>query len=55
MKRIKGLEFKAIALACAGDTDAMNNLAQATLLDKCERYVAVTRARERLLVCRQNG
>nr|WP_275332729.1 hypothetical protein [Nodosilinea sp. TSF1-S3]MDF0366569.1 hypothetical protein [Nodosilinea sp. TSF1-S3] len=51
MKRIKGLEFKAIAMACAGDTDAMNDLAGADLLNKCERYVAATRAREALLVC----
>lgn len=51
MRRIKGLEFKAIVLACTGETDAMNDLAEATLLDKCERYVAATRARERLLTC----
>lgn len=51
MKRIKGLEFKAIAMACTGNNDAMNDLASAKLLDRCERYVAVTRAREKLLVC----
>ncbi|MDA0672131.1 MAG: AAA family ATPase [Cyanobacteria bacterium] len=51
MKRIKGLEFKAIAMACAGQTDVMNDLETAPLLDKCERYVAATRAREHLLVC----
>jgi len=55
MKRIKGLEFKAIAMACTGQTDAMNDLAAAKLLDKCERYVAATRAREHLLVCLQKS
>ena len=51
MKRIKGLEFRAIAMGCASKLDAMNNLAEAELLERCERYVAATRARERLLVC----
>lgn len=51
MKRIKGLEFRAIAMACTNESDAMNNLANAELLERCERYVAATRARERLLVC----
>ncbi|MGF1498257.1 MAG: UvrD-helicase domain-containing protein [Elainellaceae cyanobacterium] len=51
MKRIKGLEFKAIAMACSDETDAINHLREATILDRCERYVAATRARERLLVC----
>ncbi|MEA5449323.1 UvrD-helicase domain-containing protein [Leptolyngbya sp. CCNP1308] len=55
MKRIKGLEFKAIAMACTGDTDAMNDLTNANLLDKCERYVAATRARESLLICVQKS
>ena len=50
MKRIKGLEFKAVALACSAKTDAMNDLANAELRDRCERYVAATRAREQLLV-----
>ncbi|MEC4812792.1 MAG: UvrD-helicase domain-containing protein [Scytonema sp. PMC 1069.18] len=51
MKRIKGLEFRAIAMGCTIESDAMNNLATAELLERCERYVAATRARERLLVC----
>ncbi|MBO3460457.1 hypothetical protein G7B40_019820 [Aetokthonos hydrillicola Thurmond2011] len=51
MKRIKGLEFRAIAMGCTTESDAMNNLDTAELLDRCERYVAATRARERLLVC----
>jgi superfamily I DNA/RNA helicase len=50
MKRIKGLEFRAVAMACAEADDAMNNLPSALLQMKCERYVAATRARERLLV-----
>ena len=51
MKRIKGLEFRAIAMGCSNESDAMNKLAEAELLQRCERYVAATRARERLLVC----
>lgn len=51
MKRIKGLEFRAIAMGCTSNFDAMNDLASAELLDRCERYVAATRARERLLIC----
>ncbi len=50
IKRIKGLEFRAVALACADQKDPMNNLGQADILEKCERYVAATRAREHLLV-----
>lgn len=50
IKRIKGLEFRAVALACADQDDPMNNLDQAVPLEKCERYVASTRAREHLLV-----
>lgn len=50
IKRIKGLEFRAVALACADEGDPMNNLEQAGLLERCERYVAATRAREHLLV-----
>ncbi|MCD6533679.1 MAG: UvrD-helicase domain-containing protein, partial [Deltaproteobacteria bacterium] len=50
IKRIKGLEFRAVALACADHKDPMNNLTQAGPLEKCERYVAATRAREHLLV-----
>lgn len=50
IKRIKGLEFKAVALACADPKDPMNQIESAELIDRCERYVAATRARERLLV-----
>jgi hypothetical protein len=50
MKRIKGLEFRAIALACAVPTDPMNHINDSTIQDRCERYVAATRAREYLLV-----
>lgn len=50
IKRIKGLEFRAVALACADKDDPMNNLDKAEPLEKCERYVASTRARESLLV-----
>ena len=50
IKRIKGLEFRAVALACADPNDAMNHLDDVGPLEKCERYVASTRAREHLLV-----
>lgn len=50
MKRIKGLEFRAVAMACASSTDAMNAPEDSGILERCERYVAATRARERLLV-----
>ena len=50
MQRIKGLEFRALAMCCAQPSDAMNNLKDATIKDRCERYVAATRARERLFV-----
>lgn len=50
MKRIKGIEFRAVALACSDPKDAMNNLVGAEMRDRCERYVAATRAREHLLV-----
>jgi len=50
MKRIKGIEFRAVALACADPGDPINHLADADLFDRCERYVAATRAREHLLV-----
>ncbi|MFH1138026.1 MAG: UvrD-helicase domain-containing protein [Pseudomonadota bacterium] len=50
MKRIKGLEFRAIAMACANLKDPMNALPTAGPLDRCERYVAATRAREQLLI-----
>jgi superfamily I DNA/RNA helicase len=50
MQRIKGIEFRAVALACADPKDAMNRIAEAELRERCERYVAATRAREHLLV-----
>ena len=50
MKRIKGLEFRAVAMACADPADPMNNLEEAEIRDRCERCVAATRAREYLLV-----
>jgi mRNA-degrading endonuclease RelE of RelBE toxin-antitoxin system len=50
IQRIKGLEFRAIALACANKDDPMNNLKDADIISRCERYVAATRAREYLLV-----
>ena len=50
MKRLKGLEFKAVAMACCTPSEPMNDLASASLLERCERYVAATRAREVLLI-----
>jgi mRNA-degrading endonuclease RelE of RelBE toxin-antitoxin system len=50
IKRIKGLEFRAVALACADKNDPMNHLDDADVKERCERYVAATRAREHLLV-----
>lgn len=50
MQRIKGLEFRAVGLACANSDDALNHLESADLRQRCERYVAATRAREYLLV-----
>ena len=51
MKRIKGLEFRAIAMACANPQDPMNDITDAGPRERCERYVAATRAREHLLIC----
>ena len=50
MKRIKGLEFRAVAMACANPKDPMNQIGGAVATERCERYVAATRAREQLLV-----
>jgi superfamily I DNA/RNA helicase len=50
MKRIKGLEFKAVAMIV--QSDAMQSKDPADRR-KLEHYVAATRARERLLVVRQ--
>ena len=50
MKRIKGLEFRAVAMACSDEADAINDLSSADVRERCERYVAATRAREHLLI-----
>ncbi len=50
MPRIKGLEFRAVALACADPRDPINFMPEADMRDRCERYVAASRARECLLV-----
>lgn len=50
MKRIKGLEFRAVAMACCDREDPMNHMAESNPLSRCERYVAATRAREALLI-----
>ncbi len=50
MKRIKGLEFRAVAMACSAPEDPINNMADSDALSRCERYVAATRAREALLI-----
>ena len=50
MKRIKGLEFRAVAMACSDESDAINDLSSADVRDRCERYVAATRAVKYLLI-----
>jgi mRNA-degrading endonuclease RelE of RelBE toxin-antitoxin system len=50
MQRIKGLEFRAICLACSDPKDPINDIENADIVKRCERYVAITRAREQLLV-----
>lgn len=50
MERIKGLEFRAVAICAADSKDPLNNLEEASLNERCMRYVAATRAREYLLV-----
>ena len=50
MKRIKGLEFRAVAMACADRHDPHDHRPDLEALSRCERYVAATRAREYLLV-----
>ena len=50
MPRIKGLEFRAVAMACANPNDPMNDLENADIRTRCQRYVAATRAREYLLI-----
>ena len=39
-----------MALACSAPTDSMNHISDSAVQDRCERYVAATRAREYLLV-----
>jgi AAA domain len=50
MKRIKGLEFRVVAMACADQHDVHDQHPEIGALSRCERYVAATRAREYLLV-----
>jgi hypothetical protein len=50
MKRIKGLDFRAVAMACADSLDPINHLAYADIRDRCEPYVTAIRAREYFLV-----
>ena len=50
MKRIKGLEFRAVAMACSDEADAINDLSNADIRERCERYVAATRAVKYLLI-----
>lgn len=54
MKRIKGLEFRAVALACGNSGDPMNFINEAEIRDRCERYVAASRAREHLFIAVAN-
>ena len=49
MKRIKGLEFHAVAMACADQHDPHDHHLDIAALSRRERYVAATRAREYLL------
>jgi hypothetical protein len=54
MRRIKGLEFRAVAMACSDPADVINRKdGEAT--DRCQRYVAASRAREHLLVMLANA
>jgi len=49
MRRIKGLEFRAVAMACSDPADVLNRK-DGDAADRCQRYVAASRAREYLLV-----
>lgn len=51
MQRIKGLEYRAVAMLCSSPSDPLNDLENADIRERCVRYVAATRAREQLLVC----
>lgn len=48
--RIKGLEFKAVSLGLTGSASVAGSDLK-TKRECCLRYVAATRARERLLIC----
>jgi superfamily I DNA/RNA helicase len=50
MQRIKGLEYRAVAMLCSDPKDPLNDLQAADTRAKCTRYVAATRAREQLFV-----
>ena len=50
MERIKGLEFRAVVMACSDSQNALNRRQESSLSERCMLYVAATRARERLLV-----
>lgn len=50
MRRIKGLEFRAVAMACLSDGNSLSDGADVDPRERALRYVAATRARERLLV-----
>jgi superfamily I DNA/RNA helicase len=50
MRRIKGLEFRAVVMGCASSEDALVKGEHADPRERALRYVAATRARERLLV-----
>jgi superfamily I DNA/RNA helicase len=50
MKRIKGLEFRAVAMACTDQHGPHDHRPDLEALARCERYVAATHAREYLLV-----
>lgn len=54
MTRIKGLEYRVVVMACAAADEPLNKIADAEITDKCLRYVAATRARERLLITLYN-
>jgi hypothetical protein len=51
--RIKGLEFKAVSLGLTGSA-SLGGSELKTKRERCLRYVAATRARERLLICIEN-
>ena len=54
MHRIKGLEYKAVIMACADEKDSLNDIENSEVKDRCLRYVAATRAREYLYITLNN-